>query len=66
LLLKYGGVWLDTTTLMTHSLESLLGTDLAVRTFFSLPPIWEDQTLRANATWNQNGRWKNETKVAFW
>eukprot|EP00438_Fugacium_kawagutii_P025916 Skav228599 [mRNA] locus=scaffold5678:25598:41057:+ [translate_table: standard] len=50
LLLKYGGVWLDTTTLMTHSLESLLGTDLAVRTFFSLPPIWEDQTLRANDT----------------
>jgi len=50
LLLKYGGVWLDATTLMTHSLESLLGDDLAVRTFFSLPPIWEDQALRGNDT----------------
>lgn len=53
LLLKYGGVWLDATTLMTHSLESLLGDDLAVRTFFSLPPIWEDQALRGNASWIQ-------------
>lgn len=38
---------------MTHSLESLLGDDLAVRTFFSLPPIWEDQALRGNASWIQ-------------
>ena len=33
---------------MTHSLQSLLGSDPQIRTFFSLPPIWEDESLRAN------------------
>ncbi|CAK9024845.1 unnamed protein product [Durusdinium trenchii] len=50
LLLRYGGVWVDATTLMTHSLQSLLGSDPQIRTFFSLPPIWEDESLRANDT----------------
>ncbi|CAE7480581.1 Ptchd3 [Symbiodinium natans] len=50
ILKKYGGIWVDATTFMTHSLKDMLGDDPNVRTFFALPYPWTDQSLKDNDT----------------
>lgn len=37
LLSKYGGVWVDASTILTKPMSRILGTDPSVRTFFTLP-----------------------------
>eukprot|EP00933_Yihiella_yeosuensis_P070825 TRINITY_DN78989_c0_g1_i1.p1 TRINITY_DN78989_c0_g1~~TRINITY_DN78989_c0_g1_i1.p1 ORF type:complete len:525 (+),score=72.32 TRINITY_DN78989_c0_g1_i1:25-1575(+) len=51
LLAKYGGVWADASTLMTNSLNQIMGDNPNRRTFFGLPNIvWGDPSLIANDT----------------
>lgn len=50
LLSKYGGVWADASTLMTHPMDLILGSDKNVRTFFGMHMPWVDPTLRMNDT----------------
>lgn len=50
LLTKYGGVWADASTLMTHPIDQILGSDQNVRTFFGMETPWVDPSLRMNDT----------------
>jgi len=50
LLVRYGGVWADASTVMTHPMDQVLGSDKNVRTFFGVHMPWVDPTLKANDT----------------
>eukprot|EP00930_Biecheleria_cincta_P032847 TRINITY_DN22761_c0_g1_i1.p1 TRINITY_DN22761_c0_g1~~TRINITY_DN22761_c0_g1_i1.p1 ORF type:complete len:534 (+),score=56.36 TRINITY_DN22761_c0_g1_i1:23-1624(+) len=56
LLVRYGGVWADASTVMTHPMDQLLGSDKEVRTFFGMQTPWVDASLRANDT---RSSWKD-------